>query len=244
MQAQRSVLICTLPRSGSWLVAEALENTQLCGRPREYFRPAYQRPYMEAWNIPLQSSYDHYFAAVLEAGTTPNGTFSTKLHWGQFPHLLACLTASVRHTVPIFPRHDLVSMFFPSPTYIYLTRKDKARQAISLYRAIQSDVWWKLETRGQDKEFLTRRPDFAEIRRLETELIEYESCWDRYFEEGAIKPISVTYEELCANYQAAAFGLLDLLGISVPGGPDKVPLPTLLRQADQTSERWLRDYRA
>ena len=31
-------MIATVPRSGSWLLADALERTGLCGSPREYLR--------------------------------------------------------------------------------------------------------------------------------------------------------------------------------------------------------------
>src|SRR5262249_56036499 len=34
-----SYFICTLPRSGSWLLSEGLEKTGIAGRPREYFEP-------------------------------------------------------------------------------------------------------------------------------------------------------------------------------------------------------------
>ena len=79
----KSVLIATLPRSGSWLLAEALEGTRRCGHPREYFRPDYRPDYSRAWGLSPRAPFIEFFCAVLAKGTTPNGTFSAKLHWGQ-----------------------------------------------------------------------------------------------------------------------------------------------------------------
>src|SRR5438270_3529957 len=81
MQPRILYLICTLPRSGSWLLAEALHSTGIAGRPREYFAPEAKDSFTQQWRLPATSSYIDFIEAAMRTGTTSNGVFGAKTHW-------------------------------------------------------------------------------------------------------------------------------------------------------------------
>ena len=62
-EVRTSGLIATLPRSGSWLLSEALQLTGLVGQPAEYFRPDFlsqfsrSRAYVATISSEVRSTY-------------------------------------------------------------------------------------------------------------------------------------------------------------------------------------------
>src|SRR5215831_13215213 len=78
LKPEKSLLICTLPRSGSWLLADAIERTGIAGRPREFFEPAVFE------HAPGSPGAAEQVARAYRKGTTDNGVFAAKLHWRQF----------------------------------------------------------------------------------------------------------------------------------------------------------------
>jgi LPS sulfotransferase NodH len=234
------LLICTVPRSGSWLLADALDRTNRCGRPREYFRPDYQKLYLEAWHSSDVRSYTEYVALALTAATTPNGMGAVKLHWDQFRHLLRCLRESPGLTD--LPDRELVDRVFPDARYVHLVREDKPAQAVSWYRAIHSGHWWRLPRERAPARKALARPVFSELQHLELALLDAERGWQAYFATNRIEPMVVTYEELSADYRDTIRRVLS--GLQIDGATRiRIPPPRLRRQADAESERWLARYR-
>jgi LPS sulfotransferase NodH len=165
------VLICTLPRSGSWLLAEGLRSTGSTGRPAEYFRQDYVEAYMRTGVLqydrpPLDGSPERrrrgaarddaergiltMVAAVLREASTPNRVCAIKLHWGQFAALLRRLRALPEYAG--VPAGQIVADVFPDPRHIRLVRRDKARQALSFERALRSGTWWRTGAGGVNAE--------------------------------------------------------------------------------------------
>ncbi len=135
MAAIRSYFICASPRTGGSLLCEALESTRIAGRPQEYFEPTTD----QAWFDRLGArSHAEYFPKVLTFGSTPNGVFGAKVIWPQFEHLTAALRLNDKSGMC---DRDRLARTFPDLRYIFLTRSDKVRQAVSYDRAIQTDVW-------------------------------------------------------------------------------------------------------
>jgi LPS sulfotransferase NodH len=128
---------------------------------------------------------------------------------------------------------------------VYLSRDDKARQAISLYKAIHLDVWWTFaDDEGVEippSRTLPREPDFAEIARLEATLRDHELCWTRFFEQGGIDPIRVRYTDIATAYEGTVTAVCDALDRPRQGRP--IVRPRLRRQADAVTDDWERRYR-
>lgn len=234
MTPATTYFICTLPRSGSWLLAESLEQTELAGRPREYFA----RKFLDEAEI--ASGYSHTLTRIIEQGTTPNGVFGVKLHWHQFEFAPEVIWPGADGSMPVAV---LLEEQFPNLRYVWLTRRNKARQAISYYRASVTGEWWNIPSVEAETPLSTPAEfDFHQIRHLEDMLLNHEAKWQKYFEENDIDPLVLIYEEWAHDHIIAVKEVLSDLGIPYPEQMDN--RPRLLRQSDELTETWLDRYLA
>jgi LPS sulfotransferase NodH len=225
-----SYFVCTLPRSGSWLLCESLEKTGIAGRPREYFEP-------KLFDGDSKGVSPEAMETILAKGTTANQIFSAKLHWYQFEFItrLTATNGGSDRPVPL-----LMEDRFPGLRYIWLIRRDKTRQAISYYRASETGQWWKIPNVNAEQTPPTPSFNFSRIQYLERVLIDHESKWQKYFEENNIDPLVLVYEELAEDPASAIAEVLKLIGVS---GPAYVkPRPRLLRQSDSLTDEWVERY--
>src|ERR1700676_5360074 len=86
MQPPISYLVCGTPRSGSSLLCEALINTEIAGKPEEYFQPRNEIVWSERWSTP---NYAEYLASTFKECTTANGVFGAKMMWGYFDNFIS-----------------------------------------------------------------------------------------------------------------------------------------------------------
>jgi trehalose 2-sulfotransferase len=135
-----SYLILATPRSGSYLCCEALINTGLAGYPTEYFGPIQTKALLQF----LQpSDNSEWIAWILRRGTTPNGVFGGKLIWQFYEDLVDRLrTIEGQEKLSV---SDVLSTTFPNLRYLWTTRRDKVRQAISYLKALQTRSWLSLD---------------------------------------------------------------------------------------------------
>jgi LPS sulfotransferase NodH len=259
-----SYLVCATPRSGSTLLCHLLDRTGIAGHPEEYFealqhsglprRPEeYFDPERHA-NIverlafrempesdaqpdpsPLWSpdTYDRYLDWTLEQGTTANGVFGAKLMWGylgDFAELLRGIDGYANLTIP-----QMLARAFPELRYVRITREDKVRQAVSLWKAVQTQAWRK-DNPGSAK----ARPEFSfrAINFLVRQLTAHDASWDAYFLGLGHEPLKVTYEELAAEPAPTVRRVLDHIGVAVPDGLE-IEGPQLEVQADELTEDWV-----
>jgi LPS sulfotransferase NodH len=223
--------ICTLPRSGSWLLSEALERTGIAGRPREYFEPKLFEKHSNA-------TYAEAVSRIIRTGTTNNGVFGAKFHWYQFEYAPRVVRTHDDSDTPV---PLLMAARFPNLRYIWLTRRDKVRQAVSYYRAIKTGQWWKIAGVRNGK---SAQPplefDYAYIQRLEKLILAHEAKWQKYFEEFDIDPLVLVYEEFCRNVGIAVREVLAHLGIAQ--SRKQRLRARLQRQADTVTEEWVERY--
>jgi LPS sulfotransferase NodH len=247
------------PRSGSYLLCEALINTHLAGRPTEYFGPWQTKVQMKTWGVP------HYAACltrILEEGTTSNGVFGAKIIW-QFAESFLDHLQDLPGYEKV-PMPQLLATIFPRLSYIWITRRDKVRQAVSYWKAIQTDAWIGLEEgqhlariadqqnifptkaslesqnprRGEKKEAYF---DFKAIERLRRDLEQDEVEMQQYFTACGVQPFKVVYEDFVDRYEQTAFQILEYLHIPVLKQlvfAERV----LKKQANHQSEEWVQRY--
>jgi LPS sulfotransferase NodH len=278
----RSYLVCATPRSGSTLVCHALEETGIAGRPEEYFealrhsgRPRRPEEYflgVEDQSIrdhlgersvgneppprsPLWSraAYDRYLKWAFETGTTPNGVFGAKLMWGYFGEFVSLL-----RNVPKYrdvPLAELLPTVFPDLTFVRIVRANKVRQAVSLWKAVQTATW-REDHAGADagsvegngaayQSFIEEhRPQlrfhYRAIDHLLDQLLIEEASWDAFFEHCGIKPVLVLYENFAADYETSTHNLLERLDLSCP--EDFEFEPRMKRQSDGINDDWTKRY--
>jgi trehalose 2-sulfotransferase len=238
-------LVCATPRSGSTLLCDVLTRTGVAGRPREYWEalpdtglPRQPREYLPELaedelgpllppvrrGAPLPPFPERLRDAFAQ-GTTPNGVFGAKVMWGYLPPVLDGLGAPPEDSLP-----DL--------HYVLVRRRDKLRQAISLWRAVQTQEWSREHPAGDDE----GRPELvysaAAIDALERQLADQERAWERWLGGRPVAPLVLDYEDYAEAPQHAVAAVLAHLGVAVPA---ELPATTRMqRQSDGLSEEWRR----
>lgn len=243
-------LVCATPRSGSTLLCSVLAATGAAGRPEEYFEarlesgiPRRPREYFGAASgfalhrvpdvdppIPHYSDlrgvtdWRDHLDVTLRHGTTPNGVFGAKVMWMHLSDL-AAFAGSTSEAV--------LGELFPGARYVWVRRADRVRQAISLWKAMQTQTW-RAAPRIPTEEL---RYDREAIDHLLELLERHDSAWDAYWRRHGIEPLTLVYEDdIAPDPSAAATEVLRFVGVDdvVPEGV--VPLE---RQSDDASEWWV-----
>jgi trehalose 2-sulfotransferase len=269
-EVKRSYLVCATPRSGSTLLCETLEQTGVAGRPREFFEALKEtgvprRPREYFWGmrspevlrlLPADSQldrdservaswsrdeYSQHLAASIRMGTTPNGVFGAKMMWGYFDDFLELARGIPR--LGGMGDGSLMNTAFPELKYVFVSRSDKVRQAVSLWRALQTWVWRKAEGHGSDEPLPVQRAvySFDAIDHLLDQLRRHEDAWRGYFFRIGQRPISVLYEEVAGDLDATVARVLAAIGIENPEA-DAAARQSMSRQADDLSESWVQNY--
>jgi LPS sulfotransferase NodH len=228
--------ICATPRSGSYLLCEALTGTGLAGCPEEYIQPCDFERRIAKYNA---STFKEYIEALLRVRTTPNGVFGMKL---MYPHFEDIITEICAHSANFTgSSHEILNAFFPNLRYIWVTRLDKVRQSVSYSRALQTGIWAQ---HGDRLYVPLQEPKFDKktIDCLLQKIAHDEDNWAAYFSSCNIEPFRVVYEDFVNAYERTAVSILEYLSISVPA--DLVFAKRRMRkQADKLSEEWVQFYR-
>jgi trehalose 2-sulfotransferase len=259
-----SYLVCATPRSGSTLLCEALAETGVAGRPYEFFEavPATGMPrrpldYLEGLDDPDVHAlvadapppdpapysdlrgirrYAEHLERARRLGTTPNGVFGAKIMWG---HLgpLAAQTAEEHGGLGL---DDLLRELFGDLRYVWVRRADTVRQAVSLWRAMQTQSWraGNVSPRDAGPE---PRYSFPALRHLVELLTAHDAAWQRFFAatDGTVLPL--VYEDVAADLGGALARTLEHIGVRAPRGA-LAGLAPMRRQADERSDEWAAAY--
>ena len=138
-----------------------------------------------------------------------------------------------------FTPSDALDELFPNLHIIFVRRRDKVAQAVSLWKAIQTQEW---RTEGDDGERLDgARYDYRALRHLLDELHRWDARWEDWFHATGREPIRVIYEEFATSRAATVGRVLDGLGVDPPE-PESEKGP-MKRQADDLSQDWVARFR-
>ena len=244
-----SFFICHTMRCGSTLLCDALSSTGVAGHAEEYFPErardgtvfvsagaALKDPdtWISDWTTtPLEEC----LGRALRSGTTPNHVFSAKVKWPNARYLGELLDA-----LPERGSRSLAEQLgglLPNLRYVWITRRDKVRQAVSLVKARQSAQW--TETTAQPQRSHAADYNFLLVDLAVRQIIQEECSWEEYFTHTGITPFTVVYEDFVRNYEATVRQLLDHLEIDLPSAYE-FPHPRLRKQADAESEEWVERY--
>ncbi len=127
---------------------------------------------------------------------------------------------------------------FPGLRYLQITRQDKVRQAVSLWKAVQTQSW-KREAGAADRSAVEPVFSFRAINYLVRLLTAHDASWDAYFLGLGYEPLKITYEELAESTDGVIRRVLAHLGIPEPPELSVHQAPTLSVQADEISEEWV-----
>ncbi|MCY4464728.1 MAG: Stf0 family sulfotransferase [Chloroflexi bacterium] len=233
MSAKRSYFICFTVRSGSSLLCQLLTDTGLAGRPQERFYHSISPDNPRGDPI---ADYHAYIAGALYSDSTANGIFGSKIgggYWSDFARRLLDIG-----TLADLPLREALDRCFPDLRYIHLTRRNKARQAVSHWLAIQSGRWSSRQTVTNP----APQYDFAAIDTLLQELAFREAVWADYFADNGIIPLQLVYEDFVQQMDATILRILDFLDIQRPAD-FQVPAARHQPVGGELAEQWTQRFR-
>jgi LPS sulfotransferase NodH len=181
---KRYVILMT-PRSGSTVLSAALAKTGVLGRPGERFNRAsgyVQELARKTGARDLAGLIDQ----VVNTSLTPNGVSGIKGGLHQvLPYMMT------RHW-----RDQNADTL-----YLYLTREDVLRQAVSRYKGMETKIWHFRgeETRESRKELLEVPYDFDAIQKQVHYIVEMMCDYEMYFARLGILPYRLTYEQVTSQ---------------------------------------------
>lgn len=254
-----SYLICATQRSGSTLLCELLQATGVAGVPDEYFEslrstglPRQPRQYLQdpavrdiadrlapldPGRVERPGEFENWFRYVLQRGTGQNGVFGAKMMWNYFDDFrerLGELSGLEGRTFDA-----ALDAVFPRLRIIFVRRRDKVAQAVSLWRALQTQQWRNEVEPSHDE--LPAEYDYRALRYLVDQFHRWDNRWEDWFHATGRQPIRVIYEEFVDSRAATVGRVLDALGLDPPQ-PESQRGP-MKRQADDRSRDWVSRFR-
>lgn len=227
---ERTYLLASVPRAGSTLLSHILWQTGCLGAPLEYLNFEAAGPYGFASN---SAALQHeLWRSVLRRRCSPNGVFGLKA----FPQQLEDLQQSNPGLLS-----DVLATMLPRdrPRYVvYLRRRDRVAQTVSLARASLSGVW------RQDQERAGAEPlrySQEALEAAERGIALQEGAWANMFNDLRIEPLSLWHEDVLASPAAAARQVAEYIGISIDPGAG-VEVPHILKQTPGDASAWAEAY--
>lgn len=222
MGSPKKVVICSTPRSGSYLLCRHMINAGL-GVPHEYFNPIVIRQIAPRlgfaediaqlnWHargrrdsLLLRKSeraserdFLIRYSQALMAKRTQGGVFASKIHYRDFARVI---DNSVGHRL------------FDDAVFVYLYREDMLKQAVSEHFAQLTGRW------GIDDTVTTppvANPDFFDVAAIDwalTDLADQERGWRVFMARNGVAPLSISYEKLCEDPFAFVVMIARRLGV-------------------------------
>lgn len=242
-------LVLATPRSGSTLLGQALNSTDLAGDPREHFghKMAF---WARKWDTPTIKAF---VDQLMTERSTSNGVFGSKLLYSHLRNLER--VARQEEQYRDLPLPVILGSLFPNLHYLWITRDDTVRQAISYWKAKETGIWGQEQARagrtGQGRRQFVKgvretgkTPEYDEqgIAALYRSIVEEDAATANFFREGGIEPMHVVYEQFVRDYEPTTRRMLQFLGIAIP---EELVIgdPRTVRLADDTTDEWAARFR-
>jgi LPS sulfotransferase NodH len=192
----RTYVICTTPRSGSWLLCRQLVNAGI-GVPSEYFGIDHINALYTRLGVDPRDTRA-YLKALRERRTTPNGVFGTKLLWPQLADRRAAIKVELLRDTKL----------------VYLNRRDLAPQVVSLHLSIVTGRWDFTETTSPNRRSDIAIGDPTHLAECEDLLARQHRAWQELFEGQRLRVETMHYEDIIADQAAAVKRVAALVGLA------------------------------
>lgn len=221
-RARRSYVICTTPRSGSWMLCRQLYNAGL-GVPSEYFNELHLVPLCRRWGVDPRDTRA-YLDALRMHRTTPNGAWGAKLMWTQFAGRRSALKIAL----------------FGGAMPILLVRDDRTAQAISMLTAWITGVW-ELDAEPTTPPRRDLAWDPVNVAGLEQAFTRDNALWNQFFASRRVTPLVVHYEAFVADQPGTVAKIARALGYEDGeyALPPPEPRPSVLPEEIESRRREL-----
>ena len=173
-------LIFFVPRSGSSWLTDLLAGTDLLGEPGEWFNPNFVTAIAQAINANRPGDYVKMLKRKKQSRA---GVFGAEITFMQYERL---------------GQFDLLAALGPATHFFYLRRRNLVRQAISLYKAVESDVFHDTGalTREHGKKIESVEYSKSGVERWMTHLLNHELGCEQLFVQRGVNPMRLYYEDL------------------------------------------------
>ncbi|MEI7600813.1 MAG: Stf0 family sulfotransferase [Aestuariivirga sp.] len=181
-------LILSSPRTGSTMLAAALNATGNAGRVKEYF---HLRTLAERGDPELaKQSMLAYYADVVSANTSGNGVFGMKLHFNQFHHVFGGKRIGMGSGVSFLKSFD---------RHVLVYRRDKVLQAVSELIATKTDLWNTSDRKAAGRASVEfSDTDLPLLAQIMSRQMSEEYAWRSLLQDCAITAHEIAYEDLTA----------------------------------------------
>lgn len=196
--------------------------------------------HVKRWTEKWQTSSEKdYLEKAMAHRKGENGVWGVKvmrLYWQNvIQHLQGVISASG------MSESELLSTCYPNLHYIWITRRDKVRQAISWIKFIQGSAWYWEDEKPQALEGLEFKPD--EIRDFTAQTANHDTAWQEFFGEIDVQPYIAVYEDLVNAYEETAKDILKYLKIPYQENLE-FSQRRIKKQADAITDEWVQRYLA
>jgi len=227
---ERTYLLASVPRAGSTYFSHLLWQTGSLGAPLEYLNFEAASPYGFASN---SAALQHeLWRSVLRRRSSPNGVFGLKA----FPQQLEGLQQTNRALLT-----DVLATILPRdrPRHvIYLRRRDRVAQTVSLARASLSGVW-----RHDQEQPGTSQPAYSQeaLEAAERGIALQEDVWASMFADLRIEPLVIWHEDMLASPENEAQRVAGHIGVGIDPGAH-IEVPQILKQTPGDARAWAETY--
>ncbi len=194
--------ICTTPRSGSNLLSDLLTSSKMMGQPREYLNPSGPIASIAKKNNLIDSnsivSLEQYIDMIINKFSSSNNVCGIKIFFNQLDKFID------------FPS---IKKILQQCKFVFLTRRDIISQAVSLYIALETDIWKS----GKEEKNPKRLVEYneAKINKLLGQLIKQNINWYKFFFINQIDFLEITYEEILKNPNQYCQDICSYCGVDV-----------------------------
>ncbi|CAG9213468.1 Stf0 family sulfotransferase [Burkholderia vietnamiensis] len=230
---RKPYVVFLIARSGStWLTDMASRSGKL-GVPQEWFNEEWiQTNEIALGCCPPKalgiSDVDQYILKTAELTASEDGCFGIQLSPSQANNVCQMLE-DVGHACSVF-------------SHFYLRRRNVVRQAISLYRSVQSGLFHSYQTdEGARGRFDSVEYDNEGIKSWCRHLVEGEIYFERIFALNGIRPERLLYEDLVADPLAQLRRIYKC--VNADGGSINSTKFELRVLSDNRNESWERKFR-
>ena len=124
----------------------------------------------------------------------------------------------------------MLEKYFTKRYSVYLSRRNKVLQAVSLLKARQTEQYYfDKELKGEC--FF----DAKELKKIIIKLVNIEYQWESLIEKLRIEPYRIYYEDVMKDITEAGYKIADHFGFERPANPYA---PYLKKQADEINVQW------
>lgn len=219
-------LICSSPRCGSTLFGQMLRDTEMMGDPLEYLNPEYIDAYFRRFGG-TQDCIENILSRLEKIRTSPNRNFGLQLHF--------------RHFAQIFKNSDApaaIAFLKGFDRVLFIRRRDRIGQAVSLYRARTTGIWSSVEADFRQPHngyaMASATPVAFDPLRLTEALVgivAQDIGWQNLLQRKQIDHLEICYEDIIENWPTQCSNVLSYLGLDVDEAG--VPKKNLRKQSDQ-----------